>query len=464
MLDTVPITAQKEQLRHKNTFWTVTRTVYIGLIILALLSHLWLIAINADIDSIPPFVWLLRLIPIPFTIIMGKLRKERGFKILLIYFCWFFLRCYISNPNSIFSKEVSSSALSALWLFFTCYGIGHVITGKHMDRCLMICLIIWILGVTALCCVGIKAAWTDKTIQMDRNGWIGYYVDPRLNLVYLPTTSGAVLGISILMATVGMISSKHKLGRLFFLVSIIPVLIALALTDSHTAYICTPVGLGVLIMAMVVHRRNNSAEGNVPVSKKDWMIGIIACIIISIVVFGIICGITPAFNTLKLRGVIPKAYAEGNGKMAVVNRGFNAGLLSGRTDVWKECIEYIKDHPTVFFIGETKQNPLRGFSDIYGHCHSIYLQVLLESGLPGLLLLILFMIHTGVSSFKVISSKTQPAWIKMLPAILVYLWLGDSVECFTWLRSSQCPMITILFVVAGIINIQRYNLEKDKYL
>ena len=257
-----------------------------------------------------------------------------------------------------------------------------------------------------------------------------------------------------------MISTTNTIGKKCYILSLILMLLALALTDSHTAYISMPIGIGIEVFIFSIYyiRRNQDKQNSEKKRLNDWAFGIIMMMIVSIILFLCIMQITPVFNWLKLRGIIPNAYAEGNNKMAVVYRGINGSqLLSGRTEIWTTCIDYIKNNPLVLLVGKSKIHPLNDINSLFAHCHCLYMQVLLESGIPGALLVISFIIITIKKSIKGIKSWETPLWVKLLPAIPIYLWIGDTVECFTWLRSSQCPMITILFISVGIINAQRYD-------
>lgn len=461
MLSIIPedIHFSKPDQIHKNRI--IGEIIYIGLMALALLSHIWMIVINAGNDSIPIAIWFLRLVPVPFAFFLGKLWKDRGFQILLVYFMLFVFRCYLQKQESIFSEEEATSILSALWLFCACYGLGYVLSGKRLQKYLSFCSAFLTVGIVVLCCFGIHAAWTDKTIKTIGDGWIGYYVDPRLNLVYLATTTGSLLGIAILVAIMAMSATTNIIGKKLYFISLFPMILALALTDSHTAYISLPIGVGIVVAVLFVYQRRRNESICKQKHIFNWGIRIIIMIIVSIILFLGIMQITPAFNMVKLRGIIPYAYAEKNDKMAVVYRGLNGSqLLSGRVEIWTTCMDYIKNNPLVLLIGKSKIYPLHDVNPLFSHCHSLYVQILLESGIPGVLLVVYFIIYTIRKSIKDVDSWITPLWIKLLPAIPIYLWIGDIVECFSWLRSSQCPMITILFISVGIINAQQYGFPK----
>ena len=88
-----------------------------------------------------------------------------------------------------------------------------------------------------------------------------------------------------------------------------------------------------------------------------------------------------------------------------------------------------------------------------GHTHNMILQILLESGLVGLLLVFIFALYTAKNVLRIISSKTLPLWIKLIPAIPVSVLVGDLAECFGWFAEWKGPALPFLFVACGIINV-----------
>ena len=450
------------QTNHREKEWSPAKVIYTILMALALLSHIWLMVIGAGIDNIPTYIWILRLLPVPFAICLGKLWKDRGFQILSLYFLLFFFRCFIPNPGSIFSVEMAESILSALWLFAACYGLARVLTASQLKGLLIICSIIWVSAITVFSCLGIYTVWTEKTVYLLANGAIKLNNMTRnlarLDIVYTSTTTGAILSITILVDILIAIQVKNKVVKLFILAALIPIIIAMAFSDSRTAIINVAVGIAVMTFFGILCLFSNKGElsTNRIKKRKSWVIATLFMIIVFIVFFLIVQQIVPIFNQIKTRGIIPKALAEGTERVIIANRGFEGtDILSGRKELWDRIIDYINHNKQIIISGVSKLNPMAGFNEYFGHCHNIYLQIILESGIPGLLLFILFIVHTMKNAAKNIQKTGHQTWIYLLPAIPISLWIADLAECYTWLRSSFCPMTTILFVSIGMINAQR---------
>ena len=465
-----PIQAIK-QGDHQTKDWTPAKVIYTGLMALALLSHIWLMMIGAGIDNIPTYIWILRLLPVPFAIYLGKLWKDRGFQILSLYFLLFFFRCFISNPGSTFSVEMAESILSALWLFAACYGLARVLTRKQLERFLLTNSIIWVVIITILCCLGIYVTWTEQTIPLLGNGAIqvisawGYI---RLELVYVSTVSGVVMSITVLIGMILILNIQKYILKITMIIMLIPIIISMALTDSRTAFIGTATGLAIIVFCYVQYFYRKRQMPDKRSNKKAWFFGTVAMIAtFAFVVFAIL-HISPIFNRLRTQGLIPRAVAEETRKTVVYSRGFEgSNVLTGRMDIWSSIIEHIKQEKSILLIGKSKIVPHaiygQHYGGEYGHSHCIYLQILVESGIPGIILILLFIGCFIKTAIQILARKDYPLWIHLLPAIPISLWVVDLVECFTWLRSSICPMTTVLFITTGILSNQNGTTKTHRY-
>lgn len=433
---------------------TPAKMIYFGLMVLGLLSYLWNLAIGAGINTIPIVIWIIRLLSVPFALFLGKLWKDKGFQILSLYFLWFFLRIAISNPSGFFREEASENILSALWLFSACYGLGKIIKGNQLKSFLQVVVNLWILGIVICSILGIVAIWRGQRIEgLTENVFYGYpyqeWWTARLEIGYVATVSGALLSISALISTICGIITKKKIKKCIYIIATIIILQALALTDSRTAFISFSIGFALVISILIFTRIH---------VQKTWhrwvasFLGLLFSFALSII---LLTKITPLFNHLMLRGMFPSALAEEtvSKKVANINRGFDvsSNAFSGRFEIWKAVLSFLKQNPKYLLIGKSKIEPLSAIAPDNAHCHNIFIQVLLESGIVGLLLLLFFVGNICINCIRVIKGKEAEKWIVLLPALIISLIVGDMVECFTWLRSSQCPMGAILLISAGII-------------
>ena len=130
--------------------------------------------------------------------------------------------------------------------------------------------------------------------------------------------------------------------------------------------------------------------------------------------------------------------------------------LNGRLEIWKSVIQYIKNKPKILLLGNSVVDPMAEIRNTYGlgaaHCHCVYLQILLESGVSGLCIRLLFFGCTGRCIWRILKDPAKPLWIKILPGIVVSILIGDLTECFSWLRSDIIPVVPAIYLVMGLLN------------
>ncbi len=456
----LPAQAIQQEDRQTND-WSPAKVTYAVLMAVSLLSHIWLMLIGAGIDNIPIYIWIIRLLSVPFAIHLGKLWKDRGFRILSVYFLWFFLRCFIPNPGSIFSVEAAESIPSALWLFAGCYGLAKILTISQLKRFLAFIFMIWIAGFTVLCCLGIYVVWTEQIVDLLGGNIHLYYSDAgniRLEQVYLATTSGAMMSFTVLFSIISTLWIKNRFYKAALFFMLIPVIIAMALTDSRTAFISVSLGLAIMAFTGVYQYRWGKKSKEKATNKKSnlwitWILGIFVLAAVFLLLIVILLQITPAFNRIRTQGLIPRAMAEEANRMDVAARGFTGNrILTGRTELWTKIIEYINQNRYILLTGTSKYAPVVAIDSFFGHCHCLYLQVLLESGILGLLLILAYIVYTAINAIRAITNPELPLWIRLLPAVFASMAVADLVECFLWLRATQAPMPAVFFITAGILN------------
>lgn len=438
------------QENKRSTEWISAKAVYTGLMAFNLLSYIWMMAIGSSIE-IPVIIWIARIVTAPLAIYYGKLWKNKGFRILLVYTLVFFMRCYLADQGSIFNSEFAQNLLSAIWLFAGCYGLGAVLSIRQQRIFLNTIVCIWLIWIFALSCIGIYAAWVYQSLFFDGFAPILTW-NLRLELFYPATTTGSILGISFLLAILLAFCNHKRYVKWGFVFISLPIFLAMALTDSRTAYISTAAGLSSMISVFIYHNKNEKTFYLFRNQKwKQIMIVMVIMIVVFILTVLIILQITPLFNHLKTIGIIPRAYAEDKSDTQLLTRKFDGHVLSGRAELWERAVNYIKENPLVLLYGNSKNAPLRGYDAEYSHNHSLYLQVLIESGIAGLLCVLFFLGYSIIQSIKLIKDDS-PLWIVLLVSMIVSLCVGDIAECFLWLRSSQCPMSAVLFISAGIVS------------
>ena len=448
------------------------RSICIGITGFTLLAYLGTLLIGYEAKT--PFLWTLRCVSAPLTIYYAKLWKDRGFWFLAAYYLLFTARAIQIGRWEVMRLEGWISELSGLWVFTACYGLYRLIPEGQRRRVLGILAAVWIAGTVLNSLVGIYAAWTDKHFygltwdylrligrEAEYNKSVlfwGFYGN-RLSLMENCNQSGAILQMTVLMAFCCGLCAEGKRARILYFLAAVPLLLALALTDARTSIIGLSAGIAVMAFAGVYQglrsRKRKSGAALAPALR--WTVSLLVMLAAFAAAVLLILQITPAFNQVKLQGILPSAYAESPGTVEVSNRGFDftESMFTGRVKVWRTVFQVLREKPKILLVGSSKLGTMYRVNEIlnwpYGHCHNMILQILMESGIPGLLLVLGFLIPILRNVGKAVLSPGTPRWIRLIPAIMVALWVMDMDECFVWLRHGTFPMLPFQFVIYGIL-------------
>ena len=451
----------------KQQSWTPARIIYAVLMSGLLLGYMAVIATYKDPTTtgttfyFPGFVWVIRIITAVLAVWLGKLWKDKGFWLLMVYLLLKTVRVAVPNLQNLFIESVSDDLLTGLWVFCACYGLARAFSKEQLKKFLGINAALWTAGMVANSCLGIYAAWKDQWIYTIGEGAIWGLVDGRLWLTYYVTNSGSVLSVSVLVALSCIFILKNKTGKLLYFLSLIPMMIALSLTDSRCAQVTVATGIAVLIGLFVLYKLRDRFREK---GKKEWKAWIPAIAVTGVVFVAVVlCSMKTIslFNQVRTRGLlIPHALADtGDGGTLVSNRGYTGtNILTSRPMIWNAAIQIIKANPRYLLYGTSILNPMNEINASQwmvfkaAHCHCMPLMILLESGIPGVLLMGSFLVMIAVKTFRMIREKTY-TWDKTAIAVFLSISAGELIECFTWLRSGQTAVLPFYFVALGIISI-----------
>lgn len=456
---------------NKEQSWSAPKIIYAILMSFLLLGYMIIIATYKDttltgqVYNLPIQFWILRVITSVLAIYLGKLWKDKGFLILMAYLLLKAIRVAADNPAYLFEQGVSESLLTGLWVFSACYGLARIIEKDQLKKYLSINAAIWTAGMVIYSCLGIYAAWTGKNIYTIGEGSYWGIYDNRLFLSYYVTTSGSVLSISGVIAFTGVFIYKNTHCKVLFLLSFICIIIALSLTDARGAQVSLSAGvaitIGIAFFSWLISIRN---------CKKSWAAWTMA--IISVGVAFVLCIILCSriiyyFNKIKTTGLLIRtAYAEQIEEAQLSNRGFfGYNTFSSRNIIWDHVINKIKDNPILLYKGTSIRDPMSYVNPIWwitaSHTHCMPLMILFENGIPGCLLICGFLGIICFRSIRLIVDK-EYKWELYLIPVIISVSVGELVECFTWLRSGQCPTLPFFFIAMGVIMTTGQNNKTEK--
>ena len=446
--------------------WTIGRIIYTFLMALLLLGYLAVIATYCDQTAtgkafnFPGIVWVLRVITGVMAIYLGKLWKDKGFLLLAVYLLMKLVRVVAEGPDNVFQDSVSDAILTGFWAFSACYGMARILSKKQLKSFLNICITIWTIGMIVSSCLGIYAVWTGNNIYTIGEGAIwGITQENRLFLVFFPTVSGSVMSFSIMLALCSAIVGKKRKTKVFFLLSIIPMFIALCLTDSRCAQVTVSAGIASMLGIFIIRKLRDQAQQKQRNSWYAWATGIAVAGVVFIASVVLCMKTISVFNQVRADGLlIPRALAEEVQTKAIVsNRGYTgSNVLTSRPMIWKAAIDALKNNPLYLIWGASIYNPMTlvnaspNMTFYANHCHCMPLMILLENGIPGLLLMGTILGKMVGASFRLVLTSKEKREVVIVPFILSIL-LGEIIECFLWLRTGTCPTMPFFFVAVGIL-------------
>ena len=467
--------------------WSFSQLLYAVLFGAMIIGFLVIQAYDHESFVYPLPLAIIRLSVTVMGIIIGKLWKDKGFLIMAALLIWQMIRVLFKDPGLLFTDAVSVNLLNGIWIVGGCYAIGRILTIKQLKQFFRVIIPVWTFGSVIHCLITLYAAWTDQGIinLYGVGPWVGGAMwgitwNGRLCVGYAyPSTAGSALSISCVISLIALIVEKKKPIRLFYSFSLLIMMLVLGLTDARTSVISFSVGVGFVAFSLVLWKHYHRTEENnrIITEKRKIRIwaGAAACLLIATCLTMIISFQTvPLFNAVKTRGsvILAEAKAEEETteeKQMVASRGLTGNdTLSGRGELWKSVIRYLVNKPERLVFGVSVYNPTdeinrdMGWTEVpFAHCHNMPLQILLESGVIGFALVVLFGIHTAKNGYKMMRNPRVSLWMYLIPAAMVSILTGDLAECFSWFRAWQGVAMVFLFIAAGMINsFSRENAEQ----
>lgn len=474
-LEEEPVSVRSQTPAAGQDAWTVGKAVYAVLTGALLLSYLYVILtyregfmFNGGIYALPVWIWVLRLVSVGMTLVLGKVWKDKGFWILMAYLLLMVVRLLLENSIRLFALSVSESLLCGMWVYIACYGLARVLSLRQLKQLAMTFAALWTMGMVVLSGVGLYAYWTDqKILNLTGTAFFGVW-EQRLTLCYIVTGSAATISLSFGIAMLCFLSVRKKIIKVAYGLAMIVLLTALVLSSTRTANITAGINLGICAGIGILHRyymkwKSGNEKPSMGKVIGAWLLALMAAgIVLAVVMFGLM-RMVPVMNNLKTRGgIVSIAFAENasTGESIVYRSYFEVGL-NKRVDNWKAIITYLKNNPTILLTGASIFYPMEGIGLPFPvqHAHCRMLMTVLESGVPGLLLYLLFYGYIVWCSLRLVKSGEHPRWIRLLPSLVAGLVIGDLVECLTWLQAGGYLMLPFLFAACGVIS--TYGSKKE---
>ena len=395
-------------------------------------------------------------------ILLGTLLPRLQFRShpwFIVLFCGL---ATIFITSAIRSTEILDRTKFALMrgvlIYILCPSIGVLLSGKDLKRFLAVFIACWILFYDVLSVIGLYCAENGiQIIDFSQQFEINVRED-NLKLFAHPNITSANLMLCILMAVVGMVMSTHKVVKLFYGLSIGLYLVALSLAGGRASFVGTGVGLGIAVAAPLLKACSRK------ITKRIWQCCIIVMVVAITVVVTVIGlnAITDLYNEHQSQRISGWLRSTASAETLHVNeqevshiqkKDFLGKGLSGRERVYKAAYHLLRQQPSLLLTGTSiplVMDMVNSIAD-YGldHVHCMPLQILLETGITGFLLMLLFLVMLFIAIWRLYFDFRNAFWTRLIFLPSVGMLCVETIECITRLdKGTQAPIPLMLF--AGI--------------
>lgn len=130
------------------------------------------------------------------------------------------------------------------------------------------------------------------------------------------------------------------------------------------------------------------------------------------------------------------------------------GTLNGRINIYKAFFNSLKEQPEVLFKGVLDNDvmELAGRYQAWHYLHNSFLQVLAQTGVLGLLFVLVLCVMLFMSALKILLAENRSMGQKMLPILMVPLLLHGVLESFlfvTWRPLTLSSFVNICFFLCA---------------
>ncbi len=436
--------------------------ILFGFVVIALLTLYQNFNILYQETKPPEILWAVLAVS---ALLLGKMWKDHGYRTLLLLYVIIVLRAYIGERNRFWWGEYTF--FYGLLAYLVCYPFAQAVDQDWLPKLLRIGAVLWVVSITALSATGLYAVWAGTQIfNLTHTGYLGLYYS-RLELLYNSNTGAAIESYTIIIALILMASVKGKTKKLLLLLSIIIIWLALSLSISRTSYIVTGFSIGCSAIIMILSKFqlfSRLKTKHIGLFRVVLSVFIVLCVLFSSVCsYLLFDGAKQLFVDVRNNGLIPSAEAEATETekeaLNIQDRSLFSSdgnlALSGRDKIWSYVFRYLQENPQTLLTGTSVISAMEGPNSIQGNyifvndSHSLYIMTLLESGIPGLLLLLFYIVLFAVNCVRVWRNKQVPLWVKLLPVIAINILMNGLTECIPCIIYGL-PNLYHLHLVIGV--------------
>ena len=404
------------------------------------------------------------------ALLLWGLWRERPVRLMLLGLLWICVSLWIAAWDKLTAGGTARSLLSGAWAALQharpilgpmvyalgfCFFLGYVADQGQLQRLLRLTCAFWTLWVGALAAAGLWAVYAGVRVENLGSHFLGVNAsDHRLYLFAYCTDSGGIMASGLLVALLGCGLSRGRVGKGLYLLCAGAMLAALSLTDGRSSFLALGACLGLICAALALRRARWALVVRLLLAALLSAAGAAAVTLLCVWLNGLLGGLAGLPVRQVRLGLMASAQAEG---AAVSHRSLlGEDPLSGRGDVWAAVFRLLGARPALLLSGTTIldwKESLMPFTTTglrYAHAHSIYLQILMELGVPGLVLCAAFLCCLIPRAWHVLMDGGTPLWQRLTVLPVVMILLGELVECHT-MPGLMLPFVPVVYTGMGVV-------------
>lgn len=348
----------------------------------------------------------------------------------------------------------ADGALASGWFYslcatsFLCFSLPYAFESAEQPRAVSFLAWVTVLLGGAFSALALYFVATGRVIEMRPGieGALGIGADNRLWMFCHPNAAAPICGIGVVLSLYLFFTSRYKRLRYVLLIPFVLSMFSLALTDSRAGILATTLALGIEVFFVLSGKYFRA-------SKK--LLRALFSLVLTAACMALFyqsnVWVRQGYNTLVSRveaettlvtETVELAPADNESAPAqapsteISSRDLSDfGNFNGRTAIWSATLKGLVENPSILFTGTTPLNAGQTMTPYfpkdapYGNFHNSFVAALVSFGLPGLLLILAFIVYLFVRSLRLIArslfdERLLPA--RLLTSILVFT-LGESM-------------------------------------
>jgi len=361
------------------------------------------------------------------------------------------------------SSDILLANMSALRRSFLPYvtlpALALLVSEGDMRKLLRVFCALWTILFAFLGCVGIYCAVTGAEIT---NSYWGYFIRAWHGMFQLSddkNNTGVNFMSSIMIALVGCAVSGKKWPKVLYVLSMVPMLIALSITDNRTGFVAIGIGFGAFVAGLIM-----------PAMQKKNFPKIIRAAVSMVLVAVFMAGMLKAVYWTRDRvndyitdGSLPilsSAEAEETEEEkkadTLKERDFmQDDMLTGRITIWKGAVNLLKSNPKLVLTGGSVEHFMTYLGEFkkklakFDHLHCMPLMILAETGIFGFTLFVIAMFLFFRAIWRLWLNGEIPLWQRTIFIPALTMVAVEMVECMTRVQRVK-PMVVVMMLFMGM--------------